>query len=150
MVLWEVMPYILGSYVPMIHWTLVSLLFSMEECSRFLWNTGTYHTAECHIPAVPILNIYHNDNLIYQVYIIGNKCVHCITSIFRIPTWSHPRKKPRVPFFTPRHSAASSRLLCVYFAPANVGMPRAAVARNCGMFTAQIDDTITLQLMVYG
>jgi len=56
MVFWEVMPYILGSYIPMIHWTLISLIFSMEECSRFHWNIGTYHTAECHIPAVLILN----------------------------------------------------------------------------------------------
>jgi len=68
------MPYILHSYVPTIHWTLISLTFSMEECSRFLWNIGTYHTADYHIWEVPII-IYHNDNLIYPVYIIGNKCV---------------------------------------------------------------------------
>jgi hypothetical protein len=41
-------------------------------------------------------------------------------------------------------------LLLVYFAPANVGMSWAAVARNSGMFTAQIEDTIALQLMVFG
>jgi hypothetical protein len=41
-------------------------------------------------------------------------------------------------------------LLCVYFMPANVGISRAAVARNCGILTAQIQDTVTVQLMDFG
>jgi len=64
-----------SSYVPMIHWTLISLTFSMEECSRFLITLA--HTT------LQIVTFQKYLFLIFTTMIISYiKCILLVTSVF--------------------------------------------------------------------